>query len=775
MRPFVFPTLAVGLLALILVGFVLMVPLGAIEHWVYRLTIGPQQSVFLPPHTTLAQTFSAPADTFTALSLFSEQPQLPSRAVRLTLFDKENKIVTQNFGHTTAYHTEKLKLNFLVHARVQRGQQYRLEIENQGEEILSFIAVENEAYPNGQLTVDTNERPETDLALAVTSPTGLPAAVKLGTLAGIAFLLGVLLINFLPRQPAWYRWVAAAVLCMLITPLALGGFVFSQPFWGISDWDYYFSLHHIWRESLLTHYQIPFWNPYTCGGTAALADPEFSVFTPSFLLFELPFGVPLGLRLAALFSVATGSVGMLLLARRLGLSVTAGLLAVLVAFFGSVNILEIVEGHPNIFASMWIPWIFWAWLGAYRKTATPLWCGLFLALTFLQGGIYLLLYTLLAFLVLPLLVGSPWRAIATTVKASLWAAGFCAFKFLPVVFWLREFPDQGYAGSQFTFTSLVDILFGRHLHGAQVIPNQSAGWHEYGAYIGYFVFGLALLGSSLFTKSRLVRGLVIAAVMAMLLSSMGPALEPIFDASPWLPRSMIARVIFFAVLPLALLAGFGLDTLQRKLRWGQIAAVVLIGLVAADLMSLSYQLSTQAFVIPSIHNVRTPAPSPLAFTGKVSTYALPNGGVYTRAYEAVLAGYGTLNYCSVLGPQSSINIIEGEVDPSFVTIDPTQGSLQLLSWSPNQFTVNVVAKEPTKVRVNTNYASGWRVNKEPATEIGNRVGVRVEPGNHTLVFSYATRGFVLGVLVTAGTVVGAIVYLRRRTASLTQPTTSRSR
>ena len=221
----------------------------------------------------------------------------------------------------------------------------------------------------------------------------ITAGYESSILAGIIFFLGTITIWRLPK----YKWLAAAILLIIITPVATPGFWFSEGDLGINDWDFYFTVHTTVRNILLEYHQFPQWNPWICGGTAAIGDPEFRFFTPTFLL-QLIFGVPTGLRLAAWLATSFGAIGMLMLGKRIKLSVYGALLAAMGVAFSSVNILEIVEGHPNIFAAMFIPWIFWAWLAAYRKKEIrgkklwPLITGVFLALTFFQGGIYLLMY-----------------------------------------------------------------------------------------------------------------------------------------------------------------------------------------------------------------------------------------------------------------------------------------------------------------------------------------------------------------------------------------------
>lgn len=583
------------------------------------------------------------------------------------------------------------------------------------------------------------------ITLAATGFIPMPAAG--GVAAAGVTIISVVLLHQLRR----YRWLAATLILGVVIILAIGGFWFSFDRWGISDWDYYFSLHENIRQTVLIHHQLPLWNPYTCGGTAALGDPEFSLFTPTFLL-ELLLGIPAGLRAAIYLATITGGVGMLLLGRRLGLSVYAALLVALAFSLGSVNLLEIVEGHPNIFAAGWVPWIFWSWLGAYRRPGERRYitCGIFLALTFYQGGIYLLMYTALAFLVLPFLVRDRRRAITVTMRAGVWALGFAALKLIPVLLWLRQFQDDVYASSTYTLPFLQHVLLGRYLHGADVLPNQGGGWHEYGAYLGPVIVVLALVGLLQGRWRRSARMLGIAAVLAIVISSTGPLLKPLFDQVSFLPRSNISRLILFGVIPLVLLAGKGFDALRRRStgRWRPLVTTLLLGLAAIDLMTLSYALSLQAFVLPPVLPAPAPAKAPLAFT--TATYKLRwQGDDYTRAYAATLAGYGTLSYCSVLTPPPRVRTIHDEVDNDYVSLSSKSATAVIQSWSPNRVTVVVSTAEPTTVVINTNFAYGWRVNGVPALEIAGRVGSRVDPGEHTLTFAYRAPGFILGTVITA--------------------------
>ncbi|MEX2055036.1 MAG: hypothetical protein WD972_02540, partial [Candidatus Andersenbacteria bacterium] len=517
---------------------------------------------------------------------------------------------------------------------------------------------------------------------------------------------------------------------------------------------------HVYRETILTYDQFPHWNPYTCGGTASLGDPEFPVFTLTFLA-ELLFGIPIGLRIALGLSVIVGGWGLLALSKRLAMSPTAAVLVAIIGVLSTTNLLELTEGHVNVFSAMWIPWIFWAWLGAYRAHAAGertiqkvALLALFLSLTFYAGGIYLLMYTTLAFVVLPVLVRRPLSAILITIQAGLWAIGIAALKLIPVLFWLKQFPDEAYASSADTLLYLDEIFFSRHLHGSYIIFEQSSGWHEYGAYIGLLAGGLALLGVSRWRQHRVIRALVVAAGTATIVSALGPYIVPVFDQLWFLPRSNISRIIYFAVIPIALLAGFGIDYLKSRTRVFRVISIVLVGLVAIDLLSLSYQVSQQAFVLPDVVPAPSPAPYPIGFTTKRYD---PNGegNRTTRTYAAARQGWGTFAYCSVIGPDPGFE--PNEEDQRILHVQ--NGSAKVLTWSPNRVTALIIAQQPSDVVLTTNYALGWEVNGQPALERSNQVAGNVPAGEHIVTFSYRAPGFKAGAIITIVTLLGTTTLL----------------
>jgi hypothetical protein len=734
------------------------------------------ESIELRAGTPIQQQLILEPGTYSGVVLYAGAEELAGQPLRVTIRDREgNELTRGQYAKATYVPTDDTLLRLEVTTprwQLPEAQHVLVEVTLQSGVLpLRAAGPPGDLYQFGELNIQGRDT-SFDVALSLLTPRGLSFGARQGIVAGAILLLGLLLLELLVRGRA--RWWAAAVLVALLAPLALGGYWFSFDRLGIADWDYYFSLHHFYRSSLLELHTFPFWNPSTCGGTAGLADPEFPVFTPTFLL-ELIFGIPTGLRLAIYVSVVVGGWGMLALARRLGLTATAAWLPVLAVAFGTVNLLEVTEGHVNVFAAMWLPWVFWAWLAGYQANANgktrhrwALLGGIFLALMFFQGGIYLLMYTGLVFAALFFLVPRHGRAAAVTVTAALWAAGFAAVKLGPVLAWLAQFPDESYQGSTYTLPWLTEILFGRNLHGAYVIPGQISGWHEYGAYVGYTILALALIGLSQWRRRRLVRILAIGAVLAVGLSALGPTLAPLFDQLWFFPRSNISRIILPGVMALSLLAAAGLDYLRRSWprglsAWlsGRQAAVLIVGLVAIDILSLSSQLSEQAFVLPEVYPAVAPAPPPIAYTPERYD-AAGQGSRTTRTYAAARAGWGTLAYCSVLGPDPRVRTVYDEGGSALLSAPYEHVAYEVLAWSPNAVLLRASVPAAGDVTLNTNYADGWFVNGRPAKNISGLVGARVAAGTQVLSFDYRPPGFRSGLAVTAATIFLAVWLNRPR-------------
>jgi hypothetical protein len=229
------------------------------------------------------------------------------------------------------------------------------------------------------------------------------------------------------------------------------------------------------------------------------------------------------------------------------------------------------------------------------------------------------------------------------------------------------------------------------------------------------------------------------------------------------PRSTVSRFIVYGIINISLLAAIGADTLRKKLPRITLLLPILAGIIAIDLMSLTYQLSEQSFVLPHVVPAIQSAPSPIAMT--LNRYDLNGTGTRTtRTYDAVLSGWGTFAYCSVLGPVPRVHTIVDQDHGDYITANQTSASFVLKSWSPNKVVVSVTNKETTRITLNTNYVKGWYANNKPADNDNDRVAITIPPSTNTVItFQYKAPGFILGLIITIVTSLATIVWFWKKT------------
>lgn len=591
------------------------------------------------------------------------------------------------------------------------------------------------------------------------------ASSKHGIYIGTALGLSIIALYYI-RMSLKKQWVFAVVIICVYSILATVPYVFRQSQWGIFDWDYRYSLAHIYQTTIINFDQFPLWNPYICGGAAALGDPEFAFFTPSFLL-QFLFGVENGTGLAITLGFIITGIGVLLLAKSLKLHPVPALVSVVIVLFGSALTLKTTEGHTTIiFAFMWVPWIFWAWVASYRANAKlvhrmTLLCGLFLTFALLQGGIYILSYTAVAFAALSVLVPNKLRALHVSFFAYIWMIGLGSFQLVPTLFWVYEFPDQAFVGSAYTYNNLLDIFFGRYPQNAYVLQNQLSRWHEYGAYIGYGVFAFILVGISYIRHSRIARILLIGLVTSLFVSSLGPLFEPIIKYLQFLPRSNISRLVLYTIVCGGLLAGFGVKRLYSALPpiYGFIPLII-IGFICIDLLSLQYPIAEQGFSVTPVSGHITHSAYPISHI--TESFSIRKQGNDTpRSYAAILSGYGTSSFCSVIGPKPAVVTADiGESATKYLQTDAGT-TAKLLSWTPNKIVFSYTSSKSTDISINLNSARGWK------TSIGNiqytnpLLTVRVPAGTHTVKIQYLPPGMLLGIGISLVVCVFAALSFRR--------------
>jgi len=88
------------------------------------------------------------------------------------------------------------------------------------------------------------------------------------------------------------------------------------------------------------------------------------------------------------------------------------------------------------------------------------------------------------------------------------------------------------------------------------------------------------------------------------------------------------------------------------------------------------------------------------------------------------------------------------------------------SFSPNRIVVDFTVDEPDTLIVNQNYYTGWRVKKAfqevPAESVNGLIATRIEPGHYEVEFYFMPASFLIGMSVTMGFILFALVVYSRK-------------
>jgi hypothetical protein len=275
--------------------------------------------------------------------------------------------------------------------------------------------------------------------------------------------------DVLRRPPAPpFRWRSAeagraAAICLALSVLYLSPIFARFSNWGIGDWDQHAFYHEAGRVSLLHYGQIPQWNPYYCGGTDLLANPQSRVLSPTYPIVLL-FGSVHGLKIEMALFAFIGMLGFYGLGRYLGLDPFCVWIAPITYFLSSTYALPVASGMTWFMSTAYIPWVVHAYLRGFEAPRAAIGGGACLALMYLGGGVYPLLITL-TFLGFYTLLGVPEYGVkrSALVLGTLIVVmiGLSAAKIFPSVELMREFPRQTNEQSGFSVESLSFGLFHR--------------------------------------------------------------------------------------------------------------------------------------------------------------------------------------------------------------------------------------------------------------------------------------------------------------------------
>jgi len=285
-------------------------------------------------------------------------------------------------------------------------------------------------------------------------------------------------------------------LFLFILLLFFGPYLKNTSYLGVRDLGHFSFNDAVARESY-AHGEFPLWNPYYCGGNVMIAKPQSNYISPFFILHLFLPLMP-AIKVNILLHLFMGLVGMYLLGRYFKWSFIGNITASFIFVINGVVWLKIQEGHYVWIGICWLPFIILFSLKSKEDIKYSLLAGLFLALAFLDGHAYSVLYTFLLIVVLfivDIAKSKSLRPILPLIGIGISFLLISAVKLIPLISFISDNPKMTTLVGGYTFYHLILVLV-----SSNTIPGLPLMWHEFGAYMGVVPFILFLAGLLLFWR-----------------------------------------------------------------------------------------------------------------------------------------------------------------------------------------------------------------------------------------------------------------------------------
>lgn len=522
--------------------------------------------------------------------------------------------------------------------------------------------------------------------------------------------------------------------------------LFAQPAaLGVFDWDQHLFYYGAVLKSVVEYGQMPFWNPWYCGGNVLWQNPQIALLSPVYPLTAL-MPMALAMKVNILLHYWIGFIGMHhLLTRAIGLRSRPMVFFLATLFTASgAPAIHFMAGHSVFLPAFYLPWVLYFF---FRSLQTGTWHGALLggvaiALMVYNGGTHILPMAIAAVAMLAAVAAAmrrQWRPLVVGTACCAAGLAYSAPKLVPVVSFVTstEFWDTRPATGHPDRVTL-EMAKGIYLDADQKtrkrLPDQRHGWHEYGNYIG--PFGALLIVAGV-TWSFAVRraphywlGLSLGVTTVVFFvwslgefSPLAPAMLatrlPLFSSFRIPSRYTIAFVLCGAATAGWALRAAGLDAIASPRTRALVAVICIVA--SGHLIARNRVLLANVFSQPPLTANFKPLAGPrqLVTDSESNAYA-PGSPMFTS-----LMNDQSFYYCyESLQLKHSANAADPLVIPEgSATITET-------TFSPNriQFTV-FGGSEPSRVSLNQNYAPGWTSTAGLVTQPPERMqGVTLAPG-----------------------------------------------
>lgn len=546
--------------------------------------------------------------------------------------------------------------------------------------------------------------------------------------------------------------------------LALGAAFVAFAFWapafhhltasGFGDWQWF---HHQWeagRIAIERWHEAPLFDPFHCGGVPLWGNPQSQVFSPTYLMFVLPFGTTIGHKLYLVFHAAVGMAGTYLYARReLRLAEIASAFAAIVFTTSGFFAWHGAGGHATFLAFYYGPFLMLAWRRSARDYRYAAAVALLMSLVVFEGGHYPFPYFIVWMtfdLAMRLIVRGHgrMRTIASALLAGVLTALVSAMRIVPILIAILAHPHPVPDSDAMTLDEILHIL--THRDQTQwAFPGHQWVWPEYGAYVGYGALMLATMGlciaaldATRLRPSRPRIELFILFLGAILFTAMTQG-----NAGPHHPWPLLQELPFYRSIHVpsrwrvmilwhvAILGAFSIDALERGTRnldlrrpFQRLAAalpILLLVMVTADVWSVTWTIIDRWG-------------GPVIGEGAVShRFHLIAGGNYFGDY----ANYPSEN----VGTRECYDPIPWDVSPGLWLGDApfarlatdAQGQVIDAGRTSNTLWAQVDLPAPARVIFDQNYFDDFVTDRGTLAEDRERLAVDLPAGQQRVTLRYA--------------------------------------
>jgi hypothetical protein len=526
---------------------------------------------------------------------------------------------------------------------------------------------------------------------------------------------------------------------------------------GHGDWLWF---HFTWdssRRTWLGFREVPYWNPYYCGGSIGLANPQSFGLSPIFLLL-LPLPTALAMKVYLSLMTFIGAAGMYELASyRYARGLGAVMAAVLFACSGFMG--WHFNGQTAMAAFDLLPFAMLFFLRGSVRWEWALASGGMLALMILSGGVYPLTLSVVAigiYVATSLADGrAPFlRAVRSGAVAAAGLFGLASMKLLPLLDFLRDHHRPIGSDDPVTLRLLWDTLFVKRTTETQIWPHGPehpyAWWGEYGNYLGWA--GVLLVGGAVLLSARRHRREIVlaAATLAIAWGDHGPYSPfALMRKLPLLGSLRVpTRYLIVLDLWLACLAAYGIRRAIRlisvRLRGAPRAvAYALLG-VLVTWTTVDMVRTNGIAVLGSA--IRTPPAPPDEPPAVVRQVMGSSGAMYLFPPR----NHGTLRCFDEMTVEIS-PALRPDLRSEVFLAEPLAGQVTINGFTPNEWRFSVDVDRPSRVIVNQNTFRGWRAEGGVLATHRGLLAVDVPEGRHDVRLFYRPPYWGLSLWLTLGT------------------------